>query len=99
MFLPTIDTTALNYTWHATERMRALCISQEDVRRALRHAGKTWPGRRQGSNTSHHYANHRIIVLLSGDGRTVITVKLVTAKPYIHGVHTIRNLPTEHDAA
>lgn len=89
----------LIYTWHATERMRTLQISRAEVSSVVNQPDFTWPGdhTRQGPTT--HYTGKHILVLLGSDGCTVITVKLRTDTPYLHGIHTRTAPPTPSSRA
>lgn len=91
--LSPINPVDLIYTWHATERMRTLQVDRSEVEEVVRNWQHTWPGRTGPNGTSRHYVGFEIIVLLGGDGRTVITVKLRTEVPYIHGVHSNHDRP------
>lgn len=89
-----INGAELIYSWHAAERMRSLEVDRAEVTEAVQNPVATWPGRR-GSHHGpcHHFAGPHILVLLGDDDRTVITIKLRTATPYVHGVHTRWNMP------
>lgn len=88
-----INITELIYSWHATSG----CVHFKDraeITEAVQNPIATWPGHRGGQHgPCHHFAGPHILVLLSGDGRTIITIKLRTATPYVHGVHTRWNMP------
>lgn len=89
-----INAAELIYSWHAAERMRSLQVDRAEVTEAVQNPIATWPGRRVGhQGPCHHFAGPHILVLLSDDGRTIITIKLRAARQYIHGVHTRWNMP------
>jgi hypothetical protein len=88
----------LIYSWHATERMHSLQIDQSEVEDTVRNPVSTRPGRTGPRGSGRHLAGRHIIVLLGHDGRTVVTVKLRTPEPYVHGAHTRWNMPDAESA-
>lgn len=83
----------ITFSWHATSRMHTLQITPEEVAAVARAPLATWPGKPGRHGTSSHCVGKNILVLLAADNRTVITVKLRSLTPYVHGVHTRRDGP------
>jgi hypothetical protein len=98
--MPRWNSTAdLVYTWHAVERMRTLRITAAEVEETVRAPEQTWPGRSGVRGPTRHLVGRWIIVLLAADGQTVVTVKLRSAVPYVHGAHHRDLMPGGQAAA
>lgn len=89
MAATTIAQSNLRLSCHAKRRMEELQIPRELIDQTLANPDVRWPGR----NGCTELVGSRIIVTVAPHNDTVVTVKIRTAKPYRHGVHTLHNLP------
>ena len=83
---------------HARDRM-ALLVTEREVRNALSDPLSIFPGGPGHPPGRRTIVGQSVLVVVAGD--VVVTVKLRTKTPYIHGVHTRFNYPqpTSHPFA
>ncbi len=76
---------------HAQDRMATLLIPEYEVRGALGNPLSVFPGGPLHPPGRMTVVGRHILVVLAGD--TVVTVKLRSDVPYVHGVHDRLNYP------
>ncbi len=79
--------------------MRTLLISESEVTFTLRAPLMTLPGGPGHVDGRVVYVGDRVLVVLAEVSHTVISVKLRSRRPYIHGIHNMRNHPDARAAA
>lgn len=92
-------THGLAFTWHAEERMRTLKITESEVCDTVHRPFSTYPGGPNHGPGRLVYVGEHILVVVADATHTVVTVKLRSARPYVHGVHDRFNYPDAGIAA
>lgn len=83
------------FTKHSRKRLAELRIPEQMVREAIRSPLVTQPGGPEHANNAVVYVGRDVRAVFDPGTATVITVHLCTRIPYVHGVHTLNNLPQD----
>lgn len=92
------DPSGPRFSSHGRLRMCELGANESLVREALEHPLAEYPGDPRHHNSARIYVGRRIRVVFDPATNTVITVQLRTVIPYVHGQHTLANLPQQRSS-